>query len=79
MWVSTRMDPARDITVTENTPIDYLDSRAPVGPAQDRPRRHDKFPGETNREGAARSIWISGGRQGRRDELDPGKRQKIWR
>ena len=26
MWaISTRMDPARDITVIENTPIDYLD------------------------------------------------------
>jgi len=31
MWaVSTRMDPARDITVVENTPIDYLDFASPV-------------------------------------------------
>ena len=30
MWaVSTRMDPARDITVVENTPIDYLDFASP--------------------------------------------------
>ena len=30
MWaVSTRMDPARDITVMENTPIDYLDFASP--------------------------------------------------
>jgi 4-hydroxy-3-polyprenylbenzoate decarboxylase len=30
MWaVSTRMDPARDITVIERTPIDYLDFAAP--------------------------------------------------
>src|SRR5437764_6853728 len=30
MWaVATRMDPARDITVVENTPIDYLDFAAP--------------------------------------------------
>jgi 4-hydroxy-3-polyprenylbenzoate decarboxylase len=30
MWaVSTRMDPARDITIVENTPIDYLDFAAP--------------------------------------------------
>ncbi len=30
MWaISTRMDPARDITVVENTPIDYLDFAAP--------------------------------------------------
>ena len=30
MWaVSTRMDPARDITIIENTPIDYLDFASP--------------------------------------------------
>ncbi|MBX7249269.1 MAG: UbiD family decarboxylase [Caulobacteraceae bacterium] len=30
MWaVSTKMDPARDITVIENTPIDYLDFASP--------------------------------------------------
>jgi 4-hydroxy-3-polyprenylbenzoate decarboxylase len=30
MWaVATRMDPARDITLVENTPIDYLDFAAP--------------------------------------------------
>jgi len=30
MWaISTRMDPARDITVIEGTPIDYLDFAAP--------------------------------------------------
>jgi 4-hydroxy-3-polyprenylbenzoate decarboxylase len=30
MWaVSTRMDPARDVTVVENTPIDYLDFASP--------------------------------------------------
>jgi len=31
MWaVSTRMDPVRDITAIENTPIDYLDFASPV-------------------------------------------------
>ncbi|MSO98715.1 MAG: UbiD family decarboxylase [Rhodospirillaceae bacterium] len=31
MWaISTRMDPARDITVIENTPIDYLDFASPA-------------------------------------------------
>ncbi len=31
MWaVSTRMDPKRDITIIENTPIDYLDFASPV-------------------------------------------------
>lgn len=30
MWaISTRMDPARDITVIEHTPIDYLDFASP--------------------------------------------------
>ncbi len=30
MWaISTRMDPARDLTVIENTPIDYLDFASP--------------------------------------------------
>jgi len=30
MWaVSTRMDPVRDITLVENTPIDYLDFASP--------------------------------------------------
>ena len=30
MWaVSTRMDPARDVTIIENTPIDYLDFASP--------------------------------------------------
>ncbi len=42
MWaVSTRMDPVRDVTLIENTPIDYLDFASPEsGPRrQDRPRR----------------------------------------
>jgi 4-hydroxy-3-polyprenylbenzoate decarboxylase len=30
MWaISTRVDPARDMTVIENTPIDYLDFASP--------------------------------------------------
>jgi 4-hydroxy-3-polyprenylbenzoate decarboxylase len=30
MWaISTRMDPARDITLVESTPIDYLDFASP--------------------------------------------------
>ena len=45
MWaISTRMDPVRDITLVENTPIDYLDFASPeIGPRrQDRPRRHQQ-------------------------------------
>ena len=31
IWaISTRMDPARDLTLVENTPIDYLDFASPV-------------------------------------------------
>jgi len=31
IWaISTRMDPARDTTIVENTPIDYLDFASPV-------------------------------------------------
>jgi 4-hydroxy-3-polyprenylbenzoate decarboxylase len=34
MWaVSTRMDPVRDVTLMENTPIDYLDSPPRSGSA----------------------------------------------
>jgi 4-hydroxy-3-polyprenylbenzoate decarboxylase len=86
MWaVSTRMDPARDITVIENTPIDYLDFASPVSGLGSKIGLDatDKFPGETNRE------W---GRQIRMDQavinkVDamwselglPGSGKKIWR
>jgi 4-hydroxy-3-polyprenylbenzoate decarboxylase len=86
MWaVSTRMDPARDITVIENTPIDYLDFASPVSGLGSKIGLDatDKFPGETNRE------W---GRQIRMDQavIDkvdamwgelglPGSGKKIWR
>ena len=31
MWaISTRMDPGRDVTIVENTPIDYLDFASPA-------------------------------------------------
>ena len=53
MWaVSTRMDPARDITVVENTPIDYLDFASPepgIG-GKIGLDATNKLPGETNRE-----------------------------
>ena len=53
MWaLSTRMDPARDITVVENTPIDYLDFASPVSGLGSKIGLDatDKWPGETNRE-----------------------------
>ena len=86
MWaLSTRMDPARDITVIENTPIDYLDFASPVSGLGSKIGLDatDKWPGETNRE------W---GRQIRMDQavvdkVDamwsglglPGSGKKIWR
>ena len=53
MWaVATRMDPARDITVVENTPIDYLDFASPVSGLGGKIGLDatDKWPGETNRD-----------------------------
>jgi len=53
MWaMSTRMDPARDITVIENTPIDYLDfaSPAPGIGGKIGLDATNKLPGETARE-----------------------------
>jgi 4-hydroxy-3-polyprenylbenzoate decarboxylase len=53
MWaISTRMDPARDITVIENTPIDYLDFASPVSGLGSKIGLDatDKIGSETNRE-----------------------------
>jgi len=53
MWaVSTRMDPARDITVIENTPIDYLDFASPESGLGSKIGLDatDKLPPETHRE-----------------------------
>lgn len=86
MWaVSTRMDPARDITIIENTPIDYLDFASPVSGLGSKIGLDatGKLPGEINRE------W---GRQIRMDQdvvdkVDamwsnlglPGSGKRIWR
>ncbi len=50
--ITTRMDPARDITVLENTPIDYLDFASPVSGLGSKIGLDatDKWPGETTRE-----------------------------
>jgi 4-hydroxy-3-polyprenylbenzoate decarboxylase len=53
MWaVATRMDPARDITVVENTPIDYLDFASPVAGLGGKIGLDatNKWPGETQRD-----------------------------
>ena len=53
MWaLSTRMDPARDITLIENTPIDYLDFASPQSGLGSKIGLDatDKWPPETHRE-----------------------------
>ena len=53
VWaVSTRMDPARDITLVENTPIDYLDFASPESGLGSKIGLDatDKWPPETRRE-----------------------------
>ena len=72
MWaISTKMDPARDITVIEGTPIDYLDFASPVSGLGSKIGLDatDKWPPETNRE------W---GREIRMDEAVVEKVDALW-
>jgi 4-hydroxy-3-polyprenylbenzoate decarboxylase len=53
IWaMTTRMDPARDTTLVENTPIDYLDFASPVSGLGSKMGLDatNKWPGETNRQ-----------------------------
>ncbi|WNC72643.1 4-hydroxy-3-polyprenylbenzoate decarboxylase [Thalassotalea psychrophila] len=53
IWaMTTRMDPARDTVLIENTPIDYLDFASPVSGLGSKMGMDatNKWPGETNRE-----------------------------
>ncbi|WP_068546245.1 4-hydroxy-3-polyprenylbenzoate decarboxylase [Thalassotalea crassostreae] len=53
IWaMTTRMDPARDTTLVENTPIDYLDFASPVSGLGSKMGMDatNKWPGETDRE-----------------------------
>ncbi|MGE5145212.1 MAG: UbiD family decarboxylase, partial [Candidatus Eiseniibacteriota bacterium] len=79
------MDPARDITVVENTPIDYLDFASPVSGLGSKIGLDatNKWPGEVNRE------W--GKKLAMTDEIVetvtrrwseyglPGSGKKIWK
>ena len=68
IWaMTTRMDPARDTTIIENTPIDYLDFASPVSGLGSKIGfdATNKFPGETRRE------W------GRPIEMDAYVKQRI--
>ncbi len=72
IWaMTTRMDPARDLTILENTPIDYLDFASPVSGLGSKVGfdATNKWPGETTRE------W---GRPITMDEDVIGKVDKIW-
>lgn len=72
IWaISTRVDPARDTLIVENTPIDYLDFASPVsglGSKMGLDATH-KWPGETNRE------W---GRPIEMDATVKAKIDRIW-
>lgn len=53
IWaITTRMDPARDTVLMENTPIDYLDFASPISGLGSKMGLDatNKFPGETQRE-----------------------------
>jgi 4-hydroxy-3-polyprenylbenzoate decarboxylase len=53
IWaMTTRMDPARDTVMIENTPIDYLDFASPVSGLGSKVGfdATNKWPGETTRE-----------------------------
>ena len=86
MWaVSTRMDPARDITVIENTPIDYLDFASPEESLGSKIGLDatNKWPPETKRDWG-REIRMSDEVIEKIDKLWPelglpGSARKIWR
>ena len=62
IWaMSTRMDPVRDITLIDSTPIDYLDFASPISGLGSKVGfdATNKLPGETNREWGVK-IRMSG-------------------
>jgi len=68
IWaITTRMDPARDTVMVENTPIDYLDFASPVAGLGSKMGLDatSKWPGETDRE------W------GRAIQMDPAVSERI--
>jgi 4-hydroxy-3-polyprenylbenzoate decarboxylase len=72
IWaISTRVDPARDLTIIENTPIDYLDFASPVSGLGSKMGLDatNKWAGETTRE------W---GKPIRMDDETSKKIDDIW-
>lgn len=73
IWaITTRMDPSRDTTLIENTPIDYLDFASPVSGLGSKMGMDatNKLPGETNREWGE-PIQMSDAVKQRVDQLWP--------
>ncbi|WP_416306658.1 4-hydroxy-3-polyprenylbenzoate decarboxylase [Neptunicella sp. SCSIO 80796] len=73
IWaITTRMDPARDTTLVENTPIDYLDFASPVSGLGSKMGMDatSKWPGETSREWGT-PIEMSQSVKDRIDQLWP--------
>jgi 4-hydroxy-3-polyprenylbenzoate decarboxylase len=71
IWaMTTRMDPVRDVTLVENTPIDYLDFASPVSGLGGKMGMDatSKWPGETAREWG-RPITMDAAVKQRVDEL----------
>jgi len=71
IWaMTTRMDPARDTTIIENTPIDYLDFASPVSGLGSKMGfdATNKWPGETDREWGS-AIKMDDSVKNRVDEL----------
>jgi 4-hydroxy-3-polyprenylbenzoate decarboxylase len=71
LWaVSTRVDPARDCLIAENTPIDYLDFASPVAGLGSKMGidATNKWPGETSR-GWGRPIVMDAETKRRVDSL----------
>jgi 4-hydroxy-3-polyprenylbenzoate decarboxylase len=71
IWaITTRMDPARDTVLIENTPIDYLDFASPVSGLGSKMGLDatNKWPGETTREWG-RPITMDAAVKARVDEL----------
>ncbi len=72
IWaITTRMDPARDTVLVENTPIDYLDFASPVSGLGSKMGLDatNKWPGETQRE------W---GRPIKKDPAVTARIDAIW-
>ncbi len=76
IWaLTTRMDPVRDTTLVDNTPIDYLDFASPqagLGGKIGMDATH-KWPGETSREWGRAIVADPGARQFAENLL-----QQIW-